>query len=315
MTSRLRLTLTAASISLALALTGCATSGIGSEAVPPVGVVTGGDAGAGSSGMTDSMLVDGKSAIDTSSTTVVDRSTIDTAYLSVSVSAPQTSVTDAQRIATEAGGFVQDSSWNPANQYGPESAYLTVRVPVDKLDAVLAQFGSLGKVDSLSRSKTDVTLTLTDLNARVASLQQSLDNLRTLQAQATNVSDLITVEAAIASRQAELDSLLAQQTYLSDQVDMSTISLTLTGSTGATPTNNTFWDGLVAGWNSLAVAGSALLVAAGFVLPWIVLLAVVAGIVLAVIFAVLRGRRENASAGSTKESSSAGTAAKTPTKN
>ena len=325
MTTRLRLPLAAASLALtlglALSLTGCASSGVFSEAVPPVGVgVTGGDAGAGMSGMTDTMPVDGKSAIGTASSTVVDRSTIETAYLSVSVTAPEKTVADAQRIATEAGGFVQDSSWNPANQYGPESAYLTVRVPVDKLDAVLAQFGSLGKVDSLSRSKTDVTLTLTDLNARIASLQQSLDNLRTLQAQASNVSDLITVEAAIASRQAELDSLVAQQTYLSDQVDMSTISLTLTGSTGATPTNNTFWDGLVAGWNSLAVAGSALLVAVGFVLPWIVLLAIVAGIVLAVIFAVLRRRRETASAGSTTKASATGapsatkTAAKTTTK-
>jgi len=239
----------------------------------------------------DMMSVDGKSSAGGASTNVIDRSTIETAYLSVSVSAPQSTVTDAERIATDAGGFVQDSSWNPANEFGPESAYLTIRVPVDQLDTVLSQLESLGSVDSLSRSKSDVTLAVTDLNARIASLQQSLNDLRTLQAQATNVSDLITVESAISARQAELDSLLAQQTYLTDQVDMSTISLTLTGATGTTPTNDTFWDGLVAGWNSLAVAGSALIVAAGFALPWIVLLAVVAGVVLAIVFAVIRRNR------------------------
>ena len=239
----------------------------------------------------DMMAVDGKSAVGSASTNVVDRSTIETAYLSMSVSTPQSTVTDAERIATDAGGFVQDSSWNPANEFGPESAYLTIRVPVDQLDTVLSSLESLGNVDSLSRSKSDVTLAVTDLNARIASLQQSLNDLRALQAQATNVGDLITVESAISSRQAELDSLLAQQTYLTDQVDMSTISLTLTGATGTTPTNDTFWDGLVAGWNSLAVAGSALIVATGFALPWIVLLAVVAGVVLAIVFAVIRRNR------------------------
>jgi len=239
----------------------------------------------------DMMAVYGKSSVGSASTNVVDRSTIETAYLSMSVSTPQSTVTDAERIATDAGGFVQDSSWNPANEFGPESAYLTIRVPVDQLDTVLSSLESLGTVDSLSRSKSDVTLAVTDLNARIASLQQSLNDLRTLQAQATNVGDLITVESAISARQAELDSLLAQQTYLTDQVDMSTISLTLTGATGTTPTNDTFWDGLVAGWNSLAVAGSALIVAAGFALPWIVLLAVVAGVVLAIVFAVIRRNR------------------------
>lgn len=257
----------------------------GGVAVSEPGVAVGAPA------TTDMMAVDGKSSVGGASTTVVDRSTIETAYLSVSVSAPQSTVTDAERIATEAGGFVQDSSWNPANEFGPESAYLTIRVPVDELNTVLSSLESLGTVDSLSRSKSDVTLAVTDLSARIASLQQSLNDLRALQAQATNVGDLITVESAISSRQAELDSLLAQQTYLTDQVDMSTISLTLTGARGTTPTNDTFWDGLVAGWNSLAVAGSALIVAAGFALPWIVLLAVVAGIVLAIVFAVIRRNR------------------------
>jgi hypothetical protein len=253
----------------------------------------------------DMMAVDGKSSAGAFSSGVIDRSTIETAYLSVSVSTPQSTVTDAERIATEAGGFVQDSSWNPANEFGPESAYLTIRVPVDQLDTVLSSLESLGTVDSLSRSKSDVTLAVTDLNARIASLQQSLNDLRALQAQATNVGDLITVESAISSRQAELDSLLAQQTYLTDQVDMSTISLTLTGSTGTTPTNDTFWDGLVAGWNSLAVAGSALIVAAGFALPWIALLVIVAGVVLAIVLTVVRRNRAGSRASSAKPTAKA----------
>ena len=275
--------------------------------------VTDGSVVVGDPGATDMMAVEGKSGAGVSTSTVVDRSTIETAYLSVRVATPKSSATDAERIATDAGGFIQDSSWSPATQYGPESAYLTIRVPVDQLDATLTSLEGLGTLDSLSRSQSDVTLQVTDLNARISSLQQSLDNLRTLQSQATNVGDLITVEAAIASRQAELDSLVAQQTYLADQIDMSTIALTLTGSAGTTPTNSTFWDGLVAGLNSLAVAGSALLVAAGFALPWILLLAVVAGIVLAVVFSIIRRRRGAETGSASSKSASATSATKAPT--
>ncbi len=307
------MTLSGASIALALVLTGCSSSSMspggmssGDVAVTEPGTAVGAPETGGM------MAVDGKSSVGSTSTNVIDRSTIETAYLAVSVSTPQSTVTDAERIATDAGGFVQDSSWNPANEYGPESAYLTIRVPVDQLDAVLSSLESLGTVDSLSRSKTDVTLAVTDLTARIASLQQSLDDLRALQAQATNVGDLITVESAISARQAELDSLLAQQTYLSDQVDMSTISVTLTGPRGTTPTNDTFWDGLVAGWNSLFVAGSALLVAIGFALPWIALLAIVAGVVLAVIFALIRRNRANGGASAVSKPSTPSTATTAP---
>jgi TolA-binding protein len=226
----------------------------------------------------------------------MERSTIETAFLSLTSSAPQDAALKADELVTQAGGFVQDSSWSPANEYSPEIAYLTVRVPADSIDVVLTALGTLGTVDSLSRSQSDVTLQVTDLDTRITSLQSSLDDLRALQSQATNVSDLITVEAAIAQRQAELDSLVAQQTYLNDQVGMSTIGVTISGAVGSTPTNQSFWDGLVAGWNSLAVAGAALIVGLGFALPWILILAVIAAVVFAVVVALVRRSRGTAPA-------------------
>jgi TolA-binding protein len=226
----------------------------------------------------------------------MERSTIETAYLSLTSSAPQDAALKAGELVAQAGGYVQDSSWSPANEYSPEIAYLTVRVPADSIDVVLTALGTLGTVDSLSRAQSDVTLQVTDLNTRIASLQSSLDDLRALQSQATNVSDLITVESAIAQRQAELDSLVAQQTYLNDQVGMSTIGVTISGAVGSTPTNQSFWDGLVAGWNSIAVAGAALIVGLGFAVPWILLLAVIGSVVFAIVVTLVRRARNTAAA-------------------
>lgn len=268
-------------LSVISGLTGCSTGYTMTPADKSSAVLEGGAA-------TDSIAVGPDAAVETSTTTV-DRSTIETAYLQVTSSNPKDAATKAGEVAAAAGGFVQDTSWSPANEYAPESAYLTIRVPASNIETALADLRGLGTLDSLSRSKSDVTLQVTDINARVTSLQSSLDALRALQAQATTVSDLITVESAIAQRQAELDSLLAQQTYLADQLDLSTISMTVVGQTG-TPTNQTFWDGLVAGWNSLGVAGSALLVALGFILPWLVIAVVVSAVVVGVVVTVVRRR-------------------------
>ena len=279
-------------VALSLSLTACSASDSSMSSISS-------DAGTSQMGMDavepaiGTVSPDQMTKTDSSSVTL-ERATIETAWMSVTVTAPKASASTATDIATSAGGFIQDSSWNPASQYGPEIAYLTLRVPSDQLDAVVDSLSALGTVDSLSRSSSDVTMTLTDLNARIASLTASLDSLRALQSQATNVTDLIAAESAIAQRQAELDSLVAQQTYLADQVDLSTVGLTLTGRAGGTPTNQTFWDGLVAGWNSLGVVGAGLLVALGFALPWIVLVVVFAGIVTGIVMTLVRRRHSKA---------------------
>jgi hypothetical protein len=279
----------AASIALVLGLAGCSMGDDSSMMSKDSGMMS----------VTDGAVIEGpmvsESGVAGDSMSVVERSTIETAYLSLTSSAPKDAAVKATELVAQAGGFVQDSSWSPANEYSPEISYLTVRVPADSIDVVLTALGTLGTVDSLSRSQSDVTLQVTDLNTRIASLQSSLDDLRALQGQATNVSDLITVEAAIAQRQAELDSLVAQQTYLNDQVGLSTIGVTISGAVGSTPTNQSFWDGLVAGFNSIAVAGAALIVGLGFAVPWILLLAVIGAVVFAIVGTLVRRARNNCS--------------------
>ena len=290
MNKRFLPTFGAVSIALVLSLAGCSTGDDSSMMSKDSGMMS----------VTDGAVVEGpmvaESGVAGDSKSVVERSTIETAYLSMTSSAPKDAAVKATELVAQAGGFVQDSSWSPANEYSPEISYLTVRVPADSIDVVLTALGTLGTVDSLSRSQSDVTLQVTDLNTRIASLQSSLDDLRALQSQATNVSDLITVEAAIAQRQAELDSLVAQQTYLNDQVGLSTIGVTISGAVGSTPTNQSFWDGLVAGFNSIAVAGAALIVGLGFAVPWILLLAVIGAVVFAIVVALVRRSRGTAPA-------------------
>jgi uncharacterized membrane protein YgaE (UPF0421/DUF939 family) len=111
-------------------------------------------------------------------------------------------------------------------------------------------------------------------------------------AKATDTTDLIAIESALSQRQSELEGLQAQRDYLADQVDFSTISLELYSEGTVSPPNpDNFWDGLVAGWNTLVSALSGALVAVGFLLPWLAALGAVGGVVLLIVWLSTRKRK------------------------
>jgi hypothetical protein len=92
------------------------------------------------------------------------------------------------------------------------------------------------------------------------------------------VADLIAVEAELANRQAELESIQSQRDYLGDQVTMSNVSIYLQSALGGV-TQPDFLRGLANGFNALLNTLGGLVVAAGFLLPF--------GVVVLVIFLVV----------------------------
>ena len=109
---------------------------------------------------------------------------------------------------------------------GP-GTWLTVQVPAEHYDATVQAARALGEVVQMQQSSYDVGTQMTDVDARIASLEASLKRLQALMGEAKDVSDVIKLESAIAERQAELDSLKAQQRDLATETAMSSVSLTL----------------------------------------------------------------------------------------
>jgi uncharacterized small protein (DUF1192 family) len=238
---------------------------------------------------------DGSVATDSSGvvTTDISRSVIKSGSVSIAVEHPLEIAPELATIASDAGGYVQDSSNSPASDYQGESAYATLRVPADQLEAVTEEVLALGTFVSSSQGESDVTLQVTDIDARIASLSTSIARLTALMANATNTADLLAAESALAQRQSELDSLVSQRDYLANQVDLATLSVSVIQSSDAAPTSQSFWDGLSQGWNSVVNVGSVLVVALGFLLPWLAILggiALVAGIIIWIIVRAARSR-------------------------
>ncbi|QRE82041.1 DUF4349 domain-containing protein [Rhodococcus ruber] len=189
-------------------------------------------------------------------------------------------------LVEAAGGRVDSVTEQPG-----AASVLTVRVPADRLTGTIEDIRGLGDVTSLTTTREDVTLQYTDLEARIAALQSSVDRLRALMASAATTADLIEAENALAQRQSELDGLVAQQRYLADQIELSTLTVEISAERRAD--RDSFVDGVLAGWGALRSALAGSVVALGVALPWVGFLAVCAAVVYVVVRLVARrGRLE-----------------------
>ncbi len=157
--------------------------------------------------------------------TSVDRQIIATAYMSIRVDDVTAASARITALVATNDGLIEQQ--DISNTDGDFYASITARVPADRFDSFVDRVSEIGTVESLSSQVADVTQQTVDLDARTGALTTSVERLKELLAQTTNVADLVAVETELAYRQAELDSLLAQRSYLSDQVAMSTITISL----------------------------------------------------------------------------------------
>lgn len=231
------------------------------------------------------------------SLSVVGPQIITTVDLTVTVTAPLTAADTASTIAEKFGGSVSYRSERSATDDYAGSAQLTLRIPSEKLNNALDELKALGVARDTSINALDVTAEVTDLDARITSLQTSVDRLLELMSQATSTENLLAVESALSQRQAELESLQAQKRNLDDQVQLSTVNLYLESEASApSPNPDNFWTGLVAGWNAFVGFWAGVLVALGVLVPWLAAAGLITVIVL--VWVKLARRRRAASASS-----------------
>ncbi|MDQ2697341.1 MAG: DUF4349 domain-containing protein [Actinomycetota bacterium] len=295
------------------------------SAVAPVAPVDSAGGAALDTGKTTAESLEGQSApvapdaagSDASSTVATDRDIITTASATVTVEDVDAAARAVGEAAVEHGGYVESLSVGSNGSVYPippmeggvvdstmpypaptEGAWVTVRVPADQLSAVVDELAGLGEVTATNISRQDVTEQAVDLRARIDAAQASVDRLTELMTQAQNVGDLIAAESALAERQATLESYQQQLEMLDDQVAMSTLSVTvLPRVVPVTADPAGFGDGLAAGWNGLVATLNGIVVAIGFLIPWLVVAAVAALIVWGVVRLVrTRRRRRDASA-------------------
>ena len=230
---------------------------------------------------------DGGAAVD------ADRQVVTNASSTLTVDDPADGAQQVSRLVESAGGRVDERTEQSATG-DDEGAYadLVVRVPADALTDLLDDLEALGEVASVSITRSDVTGQTVDLDARISALQTSVTRLQTLLDQAPTTEALLAAEGALSGRQEQLESLQSQRALLADQVELSTLRVHLQPPGVAPPGGpDGFVDALGTGWNALVSAAGTAVVVLGILLPWLLVTAVIAAVVLVTL---RRARRRTA---------------------
>ena len=222
-----------------------------------------------------------------------DRQIVTTATASVSVKDPATGAQRVSELVESAGGRVDERSEHAASGEDQDAvADLVVRVPAAALTGLLADLEDVGDVGNVSVSRSDVTATTVDLDARISALQTSVTRLQGLMDDAATTEALLAAEKALSERQEKLESLQSQRALLADQVALSTLKVHLQPF-GVAPAGGPdgFLEGLGTGWRALVSVLHGAVIVLGLLLPWMVVAALVTA---AVVVPLRRFRRRTA---------------------
>ena len=136
-------------------------------------------------------------------------------------------VSALEAAVTQAGGYVGSSQITPSSEKRQGSAKYVIRIPVANTDAFSKALNGIGNIISRSMTTNDVTLTYTDISARIATLEAQETRVRALMGNASSTSELLTLEKRLTEISSELTSLKNQLATLENKVNYSTFNITL----------------------------------------------------------------------------------------
>jgi len=279
------LTLAVAGIAMLGVLTAC--SGSHENTAPQSGGMTTAPAAGMKDGVTAPAPEFGPPPLD------AQRDVVKTASMTITVSNTSEAADKAAVLVENADGRVDSRSEDAGSERGLARTSVVLRVPVAKLDGVVRELKTLGKVQTAETTSEDVTAQRVDLDARIKALQTSVDRLLAIMRDAKDPDALIKAEGALSERQADLDSLRAQRDQLGDRIDYSTVNVTFVAEQigGPAPKQYEGFTGQIErGWDALVSVLGNLVLLFGLLLPWLGALTVAAGIVYGVV-RLARARR------------------------
>lgn len=171
-----------------------------------------------------------------------------------------------------------------------ERGSVTVRVPSADLDNVVDGLKQVGDVTRSEVRSEDVTDQLVDTEARIATQKASVERLRVLFERAGSTSEIAQIEGELTKRQSELESMQRRSESLKGKVALATLTVQVstTPITPPAPEKAGFGGAFLAGWDAVLEFLRWITVAVGALLPFVLVLAVPAAVV---IYVVRRRRR------------------------
>ncbi|WP_372728820.1 DUF4349 domain-containing protein [Nocardioides sp.] len=188
---------------------------------------------------------------------------------------------DVQKVVDEFGGEVSDEATTTDEDGVVNTSRMVLRIPSGEFGDALQELEQVADLESSKRTSEDVTTQVIDVEVRLKVQRASIQRIQALLARADDIGDIVAIENQLTQRQAELNSLEQQQAYLADQTSLSTIIVHLerTDASATEPTDEKgFVAGLRSGWDGLTAFATAVATTAGLLLPFTVLLMLLAAL-------------------------------------
>lgn len=153
------------------------------------------------------------------------RDIIYTADITVAVTDVASAGEEATRVIRNLGGFLfgQRSTGSPEAR-----SILTFKIQPENFQEALSRLGEIGEIRTQNVTADDVTERIVDLESRISTAAASVDRLRTLLSEATDIESIVELESELLARETELETLRGSLRTLENQVALATIVLTLT---------------------------------------------------------------------------------------
>ncbi|MEE1941132.1 DUF4349 domain-containing protein [Streptomyces sp. TRM 70361] len=269
MTAKHPTLLATALLAAALALTGCGSGGDSGKAAQSdrnAAAPEAADREAGSVQQQDTAEAEDTTEAPVPAPTHIIR----TASLTVTTDDVSGALAEARTTVESAGGYVADETTD-RDADGNERSRLTLRVPPQEYDAVLDDLAGLGKPVERKVSAKDVTDQVVDVESRIRTQRASVSRIRELMDQATDLSDVVSLESELSDRQADLEALQARLESLESRTGMATVTLALhEPDAKPAPENDetTIGDALAGGWNAFTATLRWIVIVLGAALPF-----------------------------------------------
>lgn len=142
---------------------------------------------------------------------------------------------DVSRVA----GYIERSESSGSSlRYGQSEkyAYMTIRIPADKLDSFIATVETNSNITRKTENTVDVTLTYADIESHKKTLQIEQERLWELLAKAETTESIIALEQRLSEIRYQLESYESQLRLYDNQIAYSTVNISIYEVTDLTQT-------------------------------------------------------------------------------
>lgn len=158
-----------------------------------------------------------------------DRKIIFNATMSLEAVDVSKAFNEASALARGSGGYIERSSFANAAEEKDRTASLTIRVPVQNYDSLVANLRGIEGVRVLTEGSksSEVTEQYTDLQSRLRNLQSTEQQYLALLKEAKTIQEILTVQDRLSGVRSQIEQIQGRLKVLDSLTDFATIDLSI----------------------------------------------------------------------------------------